>query len=343
MQKSTNTVVKKASKSTEGKPKSAENTSSSKNSSSILMPTIVGKSVKGAAMQAVAMSRARASRPNTSRSVMTAKSGRSLSSVSKPPQRVMQKSTWKARNNNKKAVDLIKKQDDDIIKNLPPSLAKEYKLLQLSILKKSISKNATPIVYQQFFLSWFSKGKEREIPLAAIQFILSHANLLKVHTSALIQEALKHPCQYLSYLIKVMQSQDRSTTILAKNYSNRQQDGGTDPINPTIYIMRKIDSFSKTRSMVVVYEISILHHQKLGKICRYRSWSLISCDEANNVFDPIFNNIFLTNLNIKGEAFNYVGTILRRSLKHHSNNEGLDIASILRTCYHMFPSHMQAK
>lgn len=342
--KSLEAAPKKGNNFGEVKSKSIENASSTKKSSSILMPTIVGKSVKGSYKQAVAMSRARAaSGSNASRSVMTtAKSGRSSSSAStKPPQRVMHKSTWKARN-SKKPITPKKNQDTDVLRMLPPTLGKEYKSLQTSLLKRSINDINKPMAYQQLFVSWLSTIKGKQVTLATINFVLSHANLVKVQTFALIQTALEHPHQFLSYILKVMLAQDTSTVLLAKNYSI-QKNKDAHLLNPTMYMMRKINLLSKKRSMIVIYEISILSHNCLGKICRCRSWSLISCNEAKNVFDPIFNNIFLTNLNIKGESFNYVCTRLRRSLRHGLKDGDLNIASTLRASFAMFPSHMQAK
>ena len=207
-----------------------------------------------------------------------------------------------------------------------------------SILKNSISIDVVPMLYQRFFISWLSKVKENEIPLAAIEFILTHANLLGVQTFALLQFFSKNHYQFLTYLIEVMLSQDKSTTILAKNFSRHGQKDKSY-ILPILYIMRRIDSSSKKRSMIVIHEICIIGTE----ICRYRSWSLITCDEARKVFDSIFDDISLTNLNIKGEVFNYACATLRKSLHYHLINSDQNISSTLRAAYHMFPSQIQSK
>ena len=345
--KSQGTTVKKTTSSSDVKSsKHGKQSTSSKKSTSILMPTIVGKSVKGSAMQAVAMSRARASanRSNPTRSAISKSASKSASNTGKPTQRVFQKSTWKARN-NKKISEPKKPQENDIfLKNLPLSLAKEYMTLHTSIAKSSINRSFISMNYQQFFVSWLSKLEGKEISLPTVGFILAHANLVRMQTFALLQTIVNHSYQFMTYLAKVISSQDSSSAILAKSFAwNSKKDSWHGSIDPVIFVMRKVNSPSKKMSMIVILEVGMKVHKKLGKFGRYRCWSLISHKEIKKIHNAAFNEVMLSNLNLKGELFNFVNTILERSLKYSQSNLNYDVPSTLRASCRMFPTNYQKK
>ncbi len=337
-------ISKKANISSEGiVSKTSQQSNSLKTSTSFLMPTIVGKSVKGSAMQAVAMSRARARRSNPSRPMMTGKPTKPSTGTTKPTQRIMNKSTWKAQK-TKKSLESQKAQDKDVLRFLPSALAKEYTVFQSSIIKSSPNGSVSSMLHQRFFQSWLSKSKDKEMSPQSVHFILSHANLLHVQSFYLVKSALNHSYQFLQYVVKVILSQDKNTTFLAKNFSRDTSqlntfDGGIDQ---SIFIMRKIKHTMLGKGVVVIHEISIQNHNKLGKFCRCRSWSLLSSDEGSKTFF-LSNSGYglLSNFNIHGEIFNFACTRSMKSLEHSSGN--LNVSSILREAQRIFPSHVQAK
>ena len=200
------------------------------------------------------------------------------------------------------------------------------------------------MIYQQFLVSWLSKLKEKEISLPTVGFILAHANLVRVQTFALLQTVVNNPYQFLTYLAKVILSQDRSSAILAKTFSwNSQKDSWEGRIDPVIFVMRKVYSPAKKISMIIILEVGMKDHKKLVKICRYRCWSLISHKEVKNIDNAAFNEVMLSNLNVKGEVFNFVNTILERSLKYSERNLNLDVPVTLRASCRMFPTKSQIK
>jgi hypothetical protein len=303
----------------------------------------VGKSVKGSAMQAVAMSRARARTTTTRSSNSSGKSTKHGTGSNNPGTRVMQRATWRARQNKKGSKSEIK-EANDILKHLPSSLAKEYTSIHAFVSKMSFKSFMTVHLFQKMFLSWLSKLKGKEIPILAMEIILIHANFVKSETFPLIQSIVDDPLPFLAYLTKVLSSHDMNTTLLSKNFSWKNEKGPRQRKNsPVMYIMRK-DVCSIGKCIMFIYEVAVISHIKLGKIGRCRSWSFIACDEAKNMPRMLEEETELTYLNLKGEMFNFVSNVLRGTVKHHSySNDYINVPLLLRETRSLFPAQMQRR
>jgi len=338
-------------------------------SSSILMPTIVGKSVKGSAMQAVAMSRAKARTNAGTRPTTDAKISKYGVSGNLAP-RAIQRSTWKAHKKkpNKSNNPSEKgKEVNEILKHVPSNLIKEYVAVQNFIFTLSLKRIRVINLYQKMFLAYLSNLKDKEVPIQAMEFILTHAYFVKTESFLLLQSIVEDPFPFLSYLTKVSLSHDTNITQIAKNFTWAAEKGHKKNVpNPTIYLMKQAASFTKI-DLVLVHEVSVISHQSLGKIGRCRSWLFICSNKFNKlpwakekekVIKPysrysmsqlekeskVINNktnTALTNMNLNGEMFNFISTILRRVVNRQLKS--IDIPLLLRETKALFPSQIQTR
>ena len=305
-------------------------------SRSIVMPTIVGKSVKGSAAQAMSMSRARARTTTTGRSNMSNK-------PTNPAPRVVQRSTWKARN-NKKNPKSSNKDSNEILKSLPSSLAKEYMTVHAIVSKMTFNDSIAIYLLQQMFLSWLLKQKGKEAPVHAMDFILRHANFVKTETFPLIKSIVDDPFPLLAYLTKVILSHDPDTKLLAKTFSSKNENMPKHNVkNPTMYMMRKFSS-SIQECIILIYEVSVISHINLGKIGRCRSWTFITCNDDKNIPSLVEMEKIMSSLNLRGKMFNFVSSVLRGAVKHYSYmKHNLDVPSLLRETRIIFPARIQRR
>lgn len=306
-------------------------------STAILMPTIVGKSVKGAAMQAVAMSRARArastSRPSNVTTVAKPNTGN-------PPPKVVRTSSWKTRND--KPNTRAEKQDNiEIMKYLPPSLAKEYMGAHNIIAKYSVPGFAASNILQKVFISWLPKFKGKQIHTFAMEFITLHANFVNVQTFQLMQSMFDDPCPFLTYLSKVLISQFNSTTILSKNFSWMHKERlKQNVMHPTVYIMRKI-ALSENQVMLLIYKISVFSTKEHGKFGQIKCWSFLNSQSKALAK----KDTALASLDAKFDLFNFALSLLRGIIKNHSQHytHNISIPSLLRETKAIFPTRVQRR
>lgn len=310
------------------------------NSTSILMPTIVGKSVQGSAIQAMAMSRARA-RATTGRPGSFSK-GTKLTTGSSPAttRKVMQRSSAKA----PKVTNITRPEKaniNEMLKRLPQSLAKEYIGSHAQMIKQYTSGNIASMHFQQFFIKWLLKMKGKEIPYNTVDFVLTHSNFLTVMTFPLIQSIVDNPRPFLSFFSSMFMSQLTDVTILSNNFSMRNHE--TDEYKPethVIYLMKKCE-FSEEKSMIFIYELSIISHVTLKRIGRLRCWSI-----TNNPNKTLMKRQSLfASLNVESEMFNFSLSILRGAIEHHANHykHNIDISLLLRETQLLFPMRVQGR
>ncbi len=302
---------------------------STSTSTSILMPTIVGKSVQGSAMQAMQRARARATAIRSS-----APPKPNIGSGSAPKD--LKRSTWNAREMKKQT----KKESNETLKYLPSSLARDY----IGILSKlATEESMTTIVnlLQKTFVMWLVKFKGDEIPFKAMEFILPHANYVNIQTFSLIQSVVIDPIPFLKYMSYILVSQFTNTIILSSNFGLRNKElPMTTMTNLTVYIMRKIKN-SEQKSIIFIYEVSVISHISLKRIGRIKCWSFM---QHNGNRLTAKEKDFAT-LNIRRDLFNFSSSIIRSFMKHSSydNMSYLDMSLLLRETKSLFPTRIQRR
>jgi len=332
--------------------------------SSILMPTIVGKSVKGSDMQALAMARARAKAPRTSGS--RTKVSSTNTSISSHLKAQGHKTRDSSSLQKVKLSSLRESKQRIFLEHISSSLLKEYCALQNHLSSTILLRNTAIHTTQNLLIHRMTHLKGKELSVAAMDFILTHGNLVQTQVFSLIQAAVINPTPFIMYLNKSISRSEG--LILSKNFTNQ-----TPQISKVLYTMNKIAD-SKYYTAYLIHEIVVFRHPTKGLMGRCRSW-LFTNSKANGHETPVkeprvtsrksrkrknslvnreWESLMINTITCvaitralqicRGAVFNFVSILLRRTANKQSIKMGpLNVPLLLRESMAIFPARIQIR